>query len=31
LVDVANAVRFAQNGTKEQFSNYVHDILKMAG
>ena len=31
LTDLANAVRVAQNGTREQFSNYVETLTRMVG
>jgi hypothetical protein len=31
LIDVANAVRFAQNASKEEFASYVARMASMAG
>jgi len=30
LIDLANAVRFAQNGTKEQYSQFIQDLMRLA-
>lgn len=29
LTDLANAVRYAQNGTKEQFESYMDSMLRV--
>jgi hypothetical protein len=30
LIDMTNAMRFAQNGNKEQFSSFVEELMRMA-
>ncbi len=30
LIDLANAVRFAQNGTKDQFSQFINNLERAA-
>jgi hypothetical protein len=30
LSDLANAVRYAQNGSKEQFSSYIDQLARIA-
>lgn len=30
LLDLTNAMRFAQNGTKDQFSQFVYELFRAA-
>ncbi len=30
LIDLANTIRFAQNGSKDQFSQFIQQLMRLA-
>jgi hypothetical protein len=30
MIDLANTIRLAQNGNKEQFSQFIHEMVRLA-